>query len=280
MFFTMIEKRPHSDQRIINCLNANYGIAVAALTLLPLGADMHAAVYKAQADDQASYFVKLKQGRRQDISAAIIELLHEAGVQEIIPPVKTLHGQLVQTLADETLIVYPFVEGENGFNRQLADHQWIKLGKALRKVHSMDVPPSIQNQIRRESYSSKWREAVRSFYALLETEPVGDATTLKLSKFMRENLPAIRRLVNNAEELGHKLQGRSPKFVLCHSDMHGGNVLVDGNDMIYIVDWDDPIMAPRSVISCLLAEVSPTFGISPMRKNSSMKATERLKLIH
>lgn len=33
--------------------------------------------------------------------------------------------------------------------------------------------------------------------------------------------------------------------MLCHSDIHGGNVLIDGNDIIYMVDWDDPIMAPK-----------------------------------
>jgi spectinomycin phosphotransferase len=33
--------------------------------------------------------------------------------------------------------------------------------------------------------------------------------------------------------------------MLCHSDIHGGNVLIDSNDSIYIVDWDDPIMAPK-----------------------------------
>lgn len=64
-------------------------------------------------------------------------------------------------------------------------------------------------------------------------------------KFMKENILSIRRLVDRAEQLGQKLQDQSHKFVLCHSDIHGGNVLIDSNDSIYIVDWDDPIMAPK-----------------------------------
>ncbi len=55
----------------------------------------------------------------------------------------------------------------------------------------------------------------------------------------------IRRLVDRAEQLGKKLQKHSPKFVLCHSDIHGGNVLIHENSDIYIVDWDEPIMAPK-----------------------------------
>ncbi len=88
---------PLSEQFIINCLNADYGIEVAVLTFLPLGADMNASVYKAQTYDQTSYFVKLKRGHHHDISIAIVELLHDAGIQEIIPPIKTILGQLNST---------------------------------------------------------------------------------------------------------------------------------------------------------------------------------------
>jgi len=241
----MIEKQPLSDQLIINCLNIDYGIEVATLTFLPIGADMNASVYKAQTYDQRSYFVKLKRGHHHDISVVIVELLHDAGIQQIIPPIKTLLGQLTQRIEDFTLIVYPFVEGQDGFSCNLTDNQWFKLGKALRQVHEIDVPPSIQNQLRKEVYSPKWREAVRSLYVHIKAKPIGDEISLKLLKFMKENMPAIRRLVDRAEQLGQKLQGQSPKFVLCHSDIHGGNVLINGNDTIYIVDWDDPIMAPK-----------------------------------
>ena len=241
----MIEKQPLADQLIINCLNIDYGIEVAAFAFLPLGADMNASVYKAQTVDQRSYFVKLKRDHHHDLSVQIVELLHDAGIQQIIPPIKTLLGQLTQRIEDFTLIVYPFVEGQDGFSCNLTDNQWFKLGLALRQVHEIDVPPSNQNQLRKEVYSPKWREAARSLYVHIESKPSGDEIALKLLKFMKENMPAIQRLVDRAEQLAQKLQDQSPKFVLCHSDIHGGNVLIQGNDTIYIVDWDDPILAPK-----------------------------------
>ena len=53
----MTEKQSLSPQYIIDCLNTNYGIAVNTLTFLPLGADMNASVYKAEARNGLSYFV-------------------------------------------------------------------------------------------------------------------------------------------------------------------------------------------------------------------------------
>lgn len=77
-------KNPPSDQCIIDCLKTYYGIEVVKLTFLPLGADMNASVYKAEAQKQPPYFVKLKHGHHNDISTAIMELLHRAKIQQII----------------------------------------------------------------------------------------------------------------------------------------------------------------------------------------------------
>lgn len=145
-------------------------------------------------------------GKQEDAVRALILLGSRAG----------------QQIEDFTLIVYPFINGQDGFSSNLTDNQWVKLGSALRRVHDIDVPLSIQNRVRREVYSPKWREAVRSLYVHIEAEPTGDEIASKLLKFMKENILAIRRLVDRAEQLGQKLQDQSHKFVLCHSDIHGG----------------------------------------------------------
>lgn len=240
----MLEKHPPSDQDIINCLKTDYRISVIKLTFLPLGADMDASVYKAEGYDQTSYFIKLKRGHHEDIGGTILDLLQQAGIQ-VIPPIKTIHGHPIQFIKGFTLIVYPFVEGQDGFNRHLTNDQWQKLGKALRQLHEINLPPLIQNRIRHEAYSPKWREFVKSHCINIENQTINDEVALKLSHFIEENLLAIRRLVNRAEELAQRVRDQSPKIVLCHSDIHGGNVMMDENDTIYIVDWDDPIMAPK-----------------------------------
>ena len=241
----MIEKSTPSEQRIIDCLKINYGIEVATLIIIPLGADMHASVYKAQTHNQSSYFVKLKHGHHHDISTIIITLLRNAGIQQIIPIVKTIRGQATQRIDDFTLTVSPFVDGRDGCSRDLTDNQWYTLGKVTRQIHEINVPLSIQAKIRRESYLPKWRQAVQSLYPLIESEPSGDTVAVNLLTFMKKHTTAIHRLVDRAEQLSQKVQGQSSQFVLCHSDLHGGNVLIDENDTIYIVDWDDPIIAPK-----------------------------------
>ncbi|MGB7978752.1 MAG: GNAT family N-acetyltransferase [Chlamydiales bacterium] len=234
-----------NETSIVDCLTTDYGIAVTALTLLPIGADMHASVYKAETREGSSYFVKLKRGHHYDISVTILALLQASGIQRIIPPIKTIHDELTQRIDDFTLIVYPFIEGQNGFCYDLTDDQWVTLGIVLRQVHGFNVPPSIKDRIRKETYSPKWREAVRLLDAHIDGNMTGDGTALELQAFMRAHRPVIHRLVDRAESLSQKVEEQSPEFVLCHSDIHGGNVLIDESGSIFIVDWDDPIMAPK-----------------------------------
>ncbi len=241
----MLEKQPVSEQCIVDCLITDYGIDVSTITFLPLGADMHASVYKAQAYNRSSYFVKLKLSDHPDISALVIGFLQDAGIKQIIPIFKTIHNQLTQRIGEFTLTVSPFIEGQDGFSRVLTDDQWIMFGRTLRKIHEIKVPSSIQDTLRQESYSPQWREAVRSLYAHIESEPRGDEIAVQLLAFMKQHIASIHRLVERAEQLAQKLQKESPEFVLCHSDIHGGNLLMDRRDAIYMVDWDAPIMAPK-----------------------------------
>jgi spectinomycin phosphotransferase len=234
-----------SAQDLIDCLNVHYAIAVTTLTILPLGADINASVYKAETRARTSYFVKLRRGHHEDVSVALLALLQASGIQQIIPPIKTSEGMLTQHIGGFTLTMYPFIDGQNGFCRPLSEDQWVALGKTLKQLHEFDVPVFLKDRIRKESYSSKWREIVRYLDTHIDENLLSDGVALKLQAFMKEHRGVIRRLVDRAEFLSQQIQKQSPDFVLCHSDIHAGNVLIDGKGSIYIVDWDEPIIAPR-----------------------------------
>lgn len=240
-----IQAGQESENIIKQALKIHYGIEVSKIALLPLGADMNASVYKAQAHNQSPYLVKIKRGYPHDISAIITELLRNAGIQQIKPIVKTTNGQATQLVGDFTMMVSPFVDGQDGFSRALTADQWYGLGKVMRQIHEINVPPSIQPKIRREFYSSKWRQAVRALYPLIESESTGDISAVNFLTFIKKHKATINRLVDRAEQLAQKVQDESSPFVLCHSDIHGGNVLLGEKDTLYILDWDDPIMAPK-----------------------------------
>lgn len=237
-------KKPIQDQQLIELLNVHYGIDIHVAQLIPGGADMHAFGYKADSESN-SYFVKLKYGYHNEINLSIIRLLHDSGIKEIIFPIHTLEAKLFQQLDHFKIIVYPFIHAPNGFTQNLTEKQWKQFGKVLRQIHETSVPTSIQQQLRKETYSTQWREMVRSFYSKIEFDNSDDKIAADFKSFFNQNIDSIHQLVDSSEELSKKIQPDLDKYVLCHSDIHAGNVLVVNEESIYIIDWDEPMLAPQ-----------------------------------
>lgn len=235
-------KKPIAEE-IITILKNYYGINVQAVRLLSEGADINACVYKVDAKTN-SYFIKFKYGNHDEINLSIIGLLHDSGIKEIIYPVTTVEGKLFLQLDCYRIVVYPFIPSPNGFTQNLSEKQWKQLGKAFRKIHETSVPPLIQNQLIKEAYSPKWREMVRSFYSKIEPHTSDDKITMDFKSFFKQNIDKIHQLVDTAEDLAKKIHPDLNEYVLCHSDMHAGNLLV-GKDEMFIIDWDEPMLAPK-----------------------------------
>ncbi|HAU1653710.1 TPA: aminoglycoside O-phosphotransferase APH(9)-Ia [Legionella pneumophila] len=232
------------DQQLIKLLKVYYGIDIHAVQLIVGGADMNAFGYKADSESN-SYFVKLKYGHHDEINLSIIRLLHDSGIKEIIFPIYTRDAKLFQQIDHFKIIVYPFIDAPNGFTQNLTEKQWQQLGKVLRQIHETSVPTAIQQRLRKETYSPKWREMVRSFYNKIGFDDSDDQITADFKSFFNQKIDSIHRLVDSSEELSKKIQLDLDKYVLCHSDVHAGNVLVVNEEFIYIIDWDEPMLAPK-----------------------------------
>jgi spectinomycin phosphotransferase len=241
----MLEKPDLPDEEIIACLCDEYGLNSVKLAFLPLGADVNTAVYRATTTDETSYFVKLRRGNFEETSVTLPRYFSDQGISQIIPPVTTHTQRLWADLDAFRLILYPYIEGHGGFEVNLADHHWVEFGAALKSVHSAKVPPAITSHIPQEIFSPKWREIVRSFQAQVENDTFDDPTAAKLATFMKSKRDEITFLVTRAERLATALQERSPEFVVCHSVIHAGNILIADHGAIYLVDWDNPILAPK-----------------------------------
>jgi spectinomycin phosphotransferase len=241
----MLEKPDLPDEKLISCLRDDYGLPVAHIVFLPLGNDVNTAVYQVVADDGTLYFVKLRRGAFDEAIAAIPQFLSECGIRQVIAPIETHAGQLWTHVDAFAVIVSPFVQGRNGFEAPLSAHQWQELGAALKGLHTAVVPPSLGDHIPHEIYSPYWRNLVRMFRARIEDTVFPEPTAAKMVAFLRSRRDEIASIVGRAEALGAALQARSLDQVLCHADIHAGNVLIDGADALYIVDWDTMTFAPK-----------------------------------
>lgn len=240
----MLEKPNIEDHTIADCLQAAYDLTVRAIEFLPIGADKNTAVYRA-ATDEGAYFVKLRSGTFDELTVAIPKYLHEQGITQVIAPITTQSGQLWADLGDFKVFVSPFINGRNGYEVALSDAHWVELGRALRGIHSVSLPATWIDRIQQEHYADVYREQVKAFQRQLAENTYPDPVSAALGELINKQRDVINRLVSRADTLATVLQSQSPPFVLCHADIHAGNVLIDNDNRLYIVDWDTLIFAPK-----------------------------------
>jgi spectinomycin phosphotransferase len=241
----MLEKPAIPDESILACLQAEFGSQIAQLAFLPLGGDLSTAVYRAVADDGTPYFCKLKRGVFDEVSVELPRFLSEQGIPQIIPPLVTQIGRLWADLGEFRIILYPFVEGTSGFEVELSERQWADFGAALKRIHTLALPLHLSRKIRRESFSPEWREACQDILARLDGRTFDDPVTAQWADFLRPKRDTILDHIQRADRLAHPLAARPIEEVLCHSDIHPGNLFIARDETLFIVDWDYSMLAPK-----------------------------------
>lgn len=277
----MLEKPNLDDHALIACLRDAFGVAVVDLAFLPLGNDASTAVYRAVAAGGECYFCKLRRDDFDEVSVMLPHFLHEQGIPQIIAPLPTLSGELWAFFDPFFVILYPFVEGSSGYDVGLTLPQWAEFGAAMRAIHSTLLPPAILQRIEKEQFSAQWRTECRGLMARIQAEEqraeeqrskavvVGNGTEVSerevseremandpITREMRTLVTAHRAMtlhaIDRAERLVERIKGKVASdelaFVLCHNDIHPGNLLVEAPTLqarLFVVDWDYPIFAPK-----------------------------------
>jgi spectinomycin phosphotransferase len=241
----MLEKPALADEVIIACVQEAFGLTVEQLAFLPLGADLNTAVYRLDTDAPAAWFLKLRSGNFNELSLKLPQCLRQQGIAEIIAPLPTRIGALWVSLAHLKGMLYPFIAGHDAYDVPLSEAQWRIFGRALARVHTAVLPAALRAQIPLETYSPKWRKIVEKFMQRVGRDHFTDPVASEMASFLHAKQNEVSRLLQHTEALARIVQAQQQENVVCHSDIHAWNLLISSEGALYIVDWDDPILAPK-----------------------------------
>jgi spectinomycin phosphotransferase len=240
----VIEKPNMSDERIITALQENFSIPVVDIEFLPLGLDSSAWSYRIDAEN-GIYFLKLRKEIPNPAGILIPRFLKEQGIQQVMAPLSTKNGEAWAGADDFFFILYPFITGERVMDVGMSDAHWVEFGSVMRQLHSTKPHPELLRQIKRETFIPKQLELAKELHAWVKTREYNDPFQKELADFWLENYETIATILERTESLAKRMQATNLEFVLCHADIHTVNVLLTADDKIYIVDWDETLLAPK-----------------------------------
>jgi spectinomycin phosphotransferase len=235
-----------SNSQIHKLLQNHYGIEAAELTFLPIGNDAASFVYRVVDHYRGRFFLKVRtKPSFSEPSIAIPRFLHAQGIQQIMAalPTKTQAGWV--EASGFVVTVYPFVKADTATKVGLSDQQWQTLGATLRQIHDCPLPAELQSMLPREAFVPSRRAILTQLETLIANDTSVDSTQRELVRFWQRRATEIQTLLAHTDRLGAALRQEALPMVLCHADFHTWNILCSHNRELWIVDWDETMLAPK-----------------------------------
>jgi spectinomycin phosphotransferase len=234
------------DEKFQTCLREEYGINAATLDKIHGGLDTNAAVYRVVDERGEPYLLKVRfAGPFYEPSCFVPHYLQEQGISSVVSPLPTKKETLWAELGDWKATVYPFIKGDTSWTG-MTDGQWQELGTISKQIHHLSPPPV--KSLRCETFDpAEYVQAVRDFEANpVHTQQNASETVRNVCSLWKTHQSTIDAIIASLETLGKELQKRNLPYVLCHADLHPGNVLrEDQSGRVHVIDWDQVMLAPK-----------------------------------
>jgi spectinomycin phosphotransferase len=242
----MRERLNISEDILRSCLQEKYGLTPLALEFLPLGLDSKTAIYRVMSNHGVRYLLKVKMGSLYEPSCSVPRYLNDQGISSVVAPVLTKNHALWAKLDGWAVIVYPFLEGDTSWTG-MTDEHWKEVGTIFKRIHQTAAPLHGFQPLRKETFDpGEYLRLVRAF----EIHHVGklrdgNASERSLRSSWMAHQSTINTAVTSLEKLARVLQSRSGAYVLCHADLHPANLIRDRTGQVFVIDWDDVMLAPK-----------------------------------
>jgi spectinomycin phosphotransferase len=231
---------PPINDRTVNALfpiiNRKYGVKIKSALKIRDGTN----TYKITTEETV-YFLKVRASGFNESSLLVPCVMEEnKNISNIIKPVKALSGRLFIKHNSLYISLYPYVDGKNCWNYNLSNEQWIQFGSALFNIHNTELPDAVIKKIPKEQYSSRSRKKVTKLLKNVERIKIKD-----YRHFLVTRGEILKRIIDRAEDLSKQAKNIHAMNCVCHGDIHAGNLLIDKNNDVLIIDWESIIFAPK-----------------------------------
>jgi len=226
------------SKALVSFLENNYPFKVASIKKGPRG--FVAETFIAVTDSDKKFFIKVteKGGYTRYIEESLPALseLYQLGLKQVAVPIKSNNGSLSLEFNGHILIVFNFIEGKWSF-----ECDFNQVVEILANLHKLT--PKVKAKVGKEDYQLPLGEEYQKHFKLLQNHSspnqyIGELVTIIKSR--KKEFEKLWQIFLSASE---HCQKANFDLVITHGDALCNTI--DGTDgQVYLVDWDDILLAP------------------------------------
>jgi spectinomycin phosphotransferase len=258
----MREQPKIPEERLRACFQDQYDLIPGTLDFLPLGLDSYAGVYRVVSEQGTAYLLKVTSGPLYEPRCLVPRYLKDQGITSVVAPIPTRSGALWTVLSEWTVTVYSFLDGETSWTG-MTDEQWKEVGTIFQQIHQVMLPSIGFESLRKETFDPteyvRWIRTFETQHARSRGGASASERALRSSWMAHQS--TIHMAVTSLETLGGVLQRRTLPYIVCHADLHPANLLRDHVGHVFVIDWDEVMLAPKER-DFIFVKAAPADGLS------------------
>ena len=245
------------DSLLIDALEKEYELSITSFYFLPKGDSAY--VYIVKCSNTKTYFLKLYdnntdggKSRIKDLDTYLPvtrEMYDRQLFTHLSYPYKNTSGNFSTHLGFATIILFNYIEGrtlEDDYPFSLEVNK--NIAYTLARMHST-TPYLDLSSTRFETFDISYLDNLKKHLSYLE-RPTKSSNQYICS--LKDYILPRKAVINNFVEGLLKYQLRSKQLlesgkldmVVSHGDVWGGNLIMDDEDNLNLVDWESTIIAP------------------------------------
>ncbi|MEU5935233.1 aminoglycoside phosphotransferase family protein [Micromonospora sp. NPDC047187] len=238
---------PNVARQVAEQVRTGFGLHLSTMEPVTSGADQHARLWLARAVDGSRYAVKLS-GGGTPAGLVVTAYLAEQGVPGIAAPLRADGGRLSIDHDGRRLSVVPWVSDQRALDGPMTGAHWRAYGEVLAAVHEVPVTDELSRLLPAggAAYPSIVT-ATRAVAARLrdpDRADLADPLVVELAGVWSTVADRLGVLIREVERRAVDQRDRPGPNVVCHGDPHLGNLLLGADGHVWLIDWDDAVLAP------------------------------------
>jgi Ser/Thr protein kinase RdoA (MazF antagonist) len=238
-------------QNMVQAIKDGYGIEITNLEFLLRG--FGGDCFRANSTGGTCYFLKLHDPVANQMTAAssrafYLPLMHQLHTKEILTqiphPMPTKDGGLSLRIGSNELVITNFIEGGLvGFDG-LPEPILARLAEMVGVLHRSTAELEFEFPFINGFEIVFEKDLLRSFDTLSRLPEDITPGQKSLRDIILPRKEQIIADLGILKELQSFARNTCKTKVICHTDLHGGNLMTDEDGTLYILDWENAMIAP------------------------------------
>ena len=231
---------------LLEHIKTTYTLPLQTLTFFPEGEDSYG--YIAGAETGEKYFAKASTSVPDTCLQVASLLRHRCNIPGVVAPLETLNGALSIPWQDFRVSLFPFIEGKSRWDlwkvgKDFTDTELSQTGALLATIHG--CPDTIApDSLTVAKYDLPLRHELHTVLEAPEKITARNGYQKRLLEVIAQHRSEVLQTLERYDALGRSATAQQTPFVITHGDPTPGNLILDTENQLHLIDWDGVCLGP------------------------------------